>query len=277
MAIERSSYVYDSARRSPGPIEEFQQVLRYRYLIIQLLRRDILTRYKRSFLGVAWTMINPLGMMLVLSIVFTKAFGVDIPGYPAYILSGIMAWNFFAQTTTAAMVNLVWGGGLLKRIYMPRTSFALAAIGTGIVNMLFAFIPLIIVMLITGMPIRWTVIYMPISMLLMAAFSLGFGLLLSTFAVYFPDVAEMYQIALTAWMYLTPVIYPESILPESYRWWITHLNPMYGLIRLFRLPIYAGQIPTWGDLWPSLLISVGILALGWWFFSSKADEMAYRI
>ncbi len=268
--------VYDSAAQISPALEEFREVSRYRYLIGQLVRRDILSRYKRSVLGVAWTMLNPLGTMIVLSIVFSQLFK-SIESYPAYLLSGLIAWNFFAQTTNASMSGLVWGGSLLQRIYIPRTIFGISAIGTGLVNLFFSIIPLIIVMLFTKTPIQISIVFLPLSILLLAAFALGFGLILSTIAVYFPDVAEMYQIILTAWMYLTPIIYPEEIIPKTLLPIIQKFNPMYSLIRLFRFPIYDGRIPTIEEIIPALLWSVGLLVIGWIFFTSKSDEFAYRI
>ncbi len=269
---------YDSASRGSPPIEELREVFHYRNLILQLTRRDVMTRYKRSVLGIAWTMLNPLGMMVVLTIAFSHIFRFDTEfGYPAYVLSGLLAWNFFSQTTTAAMVNLVWGGGLLHRIYIPRTSFALAAIATGLVNLTLALIPLILINAITGVPIQATVLFLPIPMLLLAAFALGVGLLISTFAVYYPDVAEMYGIAMYGWMYLTPVIYPITILPENYRFWITHLNPMYYFLEIYRAPIYYGKLPTLDVLIPAILIAVFSLIVGWIVFTNKADEFSYRI
>jgi ABC-type polysaccharide/polyol phosphate export permease len=130
---------------------------------------------------------------------------------------------------------MVWGGGLLQRIYIPRASFCLAAIGTGLVNILIATVPLI-VLLITDVPIRPSLIALTAADLAVACFSIGIGLMISTIAVYFPDVAEMYQIFLTAWMYLTPIVYPEEILPEL-PVLLTHLNPMYYLVRLYRIPL----------------------------------------
>lgn len=137
---------YDSARRPPPAVEELQALWRYRDLVVQLVRRDLVARYKRSVLGIAWTMLNPLGMMLVLTLVFSHLFRT-VPAYPAYVLIGLMAWNFFAQSTVMAMRQLVWGGTLLQRIYMPRTTFAVSAVGTGLVNLVFAFIPLLVVLL----------------------------------------------------------------------------------------------------------------------------------
>ncbi len=270
--------VYDSTRRGSAVFEELREILNYRHLIGQLVRRDILTRYKRSVLGVAWTMLNPLGMMLVWTLAFSQFFkSANLPAYPAYALNGLLAWTFFSQTTTASMVNLVWGGGLLNRIYIPRVSFALAAMGTGLVNLLLSLVPLTIVMLVTGMPITWAVIFVPVSIIIICAFALGVGLIISTWAVYFPDIAEMYQIVLTAWMFLTPIMYPETILPQAYRVYITMLNPMYHMVKLFRIPVYYGRFPTLAEFLVPFLIALVVLVIGWVIFARKSDEFAYRI
>ncbi|RPI20472.1 MAG: ABC transporter permease [Chloroflexota bacterium] len=276
MTNSKQVVTYDSADRTPAALEELRSLFRYQHLVIQMVRRDILTRYKRSVLGIAWTMLNPLGTMLVLTIVFQYAFGRQ-EGYAAYVLSGLVAWTFFAQTTHAATVNLVWGGGLLKRIYAPRTVFALSAIGTGLINLTLSLVPVLIVMLATRVPIRPALLFFPIPMIFLAMFSLGMGLLISTIAVFFADVIEMYQIFLTAWMYLSPIIYFPDYLPEEFRIWIVRLNPMFHLIQLFRAPIYDGRVPEISEFLLSGGIAVGTLVIGWIFFTKKADEIAYRL
>ncbi len=268
--------VYDSASRVSPALEEIREVGKYRYLVGQLVRRDILSRYKRSVLGVAWTMLNPLGIMIILSIVFSQLFKT-VASYPAYILSGIIAWNFFSQATTAAMNGIVWGGNLLQRIYFPPTIFGISAIGTGLVNLALSIVPLILVMLFTHLSIQPSIIFLPVSMLILAAFSLGFGLILSTMAIYFPDVSEMYQIILTAWMYLTPIIYPDTVYPARLLPFVQKLNPMYPLIKLFRIPIYEGRFPSVADILPGLIWAVGVLIVGWLFFTSKSNEFAYKV
>jgi len=268
--------VYDSARRPPAMLEELKAAWRYRDLVVQLVRRDVVARYKRSLLGVAWTMLNPLGTMVVLTIAFSQVFGAT-RSYPGYLLVGLLAWNFFAQTTVAAMRQLVWGGSLLQRIYVPKTLFTISAVGTGLVNLLLSLVPLAAVMLVTGLPIQPAVLFLPLSILLLAAFALGVGLLLSTAAVYFPDVIDMYEIGLTAWMYLTPVIYPEEIIPESFRFWFLNLNPAYHLIKLFRQPLYYGMWPTPTRLACAAFVGLGALAVGWLVFTRRADDFAYRI
>jgi ABC-type polysaccharide/polyol phosphate export permease len=268
--------IYDTDQHSIAALQELREIFRYRNFIGQLARRDILTRYKRSILGVAWTMLNPLGMMIVMTLAFSQLFS-QIPGYPAYILSGLVVWIFFSQTTTASMVNLVWGGGLLNRIYIPRTSFAIAAIITGLFNLFFSLVTLLLVIIIIGLPVRISILFLPYPMILLAAFSLGVGLLISTLAVYFPDVSEMYQILLMAWMYLTPIFYPESILPKTYGPLLIKFNPIYYMVRLFRASIYEGRFPTYAEIWPATLIALVVLVTGWYLFSKKSDEFAYRI
>lgn len=274
-ATKKADNVYDSTQRGSLALEELREVFQYRDLIYQLVRRDIVTRYKRSVLGIAWTMLNPLGMMIVLTLVFAGLFQT-VQGYPAYVLSGMIAWTFFSQTTTAAMQQMVWGGALLHRIYLPRSSFAVASIGTGLINLVLSCVPLILIIFITGIPVRATMLFLPVAMALLALFSLGLGLALSTLAIYFPDVAEMYQVVLIAWMYLTPIIYPPEIIPETYRYWLFHLNPIYYLIQLFRQPIYDGILPSWPLMAVGSLISISTLVVGWIVFSRKADEFTYR-
>ena len=266
--------IYDSAKRGPIALEELRELWRYRHLIYQLVRRDIVSRYKRSVLGVAWTMLNPLGMMIVLTIVFSQVFGRG-ESYPAYLLSGLVAWNFFAQTTNVGMRQLIWGGGLMSRIYLPRTAFPVSAIGTGLLHLLLSLIPLFIVLMVTGVRIKLAVLFLPISILLIAAFSLGVSMLLSSFTVYFPDVAEMYQIVLRAWMFLTPIIYPESIYPDTYRFWILNLNPMYHLVKVFRHPVYAGELPQTNEVIIAVGIAIIMLLFGWLFYTREAEKIAY--
>lgn len=267
--------IYDSDRQVSLALSELRDLKKYHYLLRQLVRRDILTRYKRSVLGVAWTMLNPLGTMLILSFVFSNLFKAE-QFYSVYILTGIITWNFFSQGTNAAMSGLMWGGSLMKQMYVPRTIFGISAIGTALVNLLLSLIPLILVILITGAPLYWTWVFVPISILILVCFTLGFGLFISTLGIYFPDVAEMYQIILSAWFYLTPIVYPESIIPERLRW-LFFANPMYAMLKLFRLPIREGLIPTFAQIWPAAAWGIVTLVLGWLFFTSKSDEYAYRV
>ena len=179
------------------------------------------------------------------------------------------------QATRAIIQHTVWGGELFRRIYLPRTSFAVSAVGTGLVNFILSMIPLIILMLLIGTPLRWSALITPFAMLLVASFTLGLGLIVSTLAVFFPDVSEMYEIVLLGWMYLTPIIYPEEIIPQTYSYWLFNLNPMYHLVKIFRMPLYDGLLPDWKTLLVGSIVSLLTLIIGWFVYSRKADEFAY--
>jgi ABC-type polysaccharide/polyol phosphate export permease len=268
--------VYDSAKRPTPVLEELVELWRYRDLVVQLVRRDIVARYKRSLLGVAWTMLNPLGTMVALAVVFSQVFASK-PAYAAYLLSGLVAWTFFAQSTLSAMRHLVWGASLLHRIYIPRTLFAVTAILTALVNLGLALIPLFAVILFSGLRPGPPVLFLPVAILLLGAFALGTGLLLSTLAAYFVDVGELYELLLPILLYLTPVIYPESILPPWARGWLVDANPFYRLIVLFRGPLYDGVWPEPAAVLAGSLLALGVLTLGWVVFTSRADEFPYRV
>ncbi len=146
--------------------------------------------------------------------------------------------------------------------------------GTGIVNLLLSVLPLLAMMLVVGRPIRLTILFLPIPIILLSAFALGVGLLLSGMAVRFPDIAEMYQIILQAWMYLTPIMYPADILPEAIRK-LQLLNPMYYLILLFRVPIYDGVLPSLQLILAATAIALTTLVIGWVYYSRQTDAFAY--
>lgn len=274
-ALKTEASIYDSARRLPPALEELLQLLRYRDLVLQLISRNIKARYKRSMLGVVWTMLNPLLMMIVLTLVFSNLFGLRVPNYSVYLLAGLLLWGFFSQATLASTSEIVWGASLMQRIYVPRTIFAVTAVGNGLVNLCLALIPLTLIMLVLGVPLSPAMLILPLPILLTSMFTLGIALFVSSLAVYFADIVEIYQIGLTAWMYLTPIIYPLDIIPERYRW-LFHLNPMYHLITVYRTPIYLQNLPPLQSVgWATLAAAVTLLA-GWWFFTRSADEIAYR-
>lgn len=255
---------------------ELGSLYKYRFLIMELIIRNIKTRYKRSLLGVAWTMVNPLLTMLVMTIVFSQLFAFELPRYPIYILSGILLWNFFAETTVSAVRNLIWSSRLINRIKIPSSLFAAAAVGTGLVNLIIALLPLSLIILITKSQLGSALLFLPVAILLASVFSLGVGLAVSSQAVFFTDVVDMYQILLLAWMYLTPIFYPQEIIAEKYQW-IIHVNPMYYLLECFRSPIYFNQIPDLNIVLSAGIISITTLIVGGLIFVNKSDQFAYYL
>ncbi|NUM43966.1 MAG: ABC transporter permease [Anaerolineales bacterium] len=266
---------YDSATTGIPAIREFQELFRYRDLLKMLVSNSIKTRYKRSALGVLWTLLNPLLNTLVLTIAFSRVFRFDVANYPVYILSGLVFWNFFAQTTAYAMQQLVWGSNLIKRIYVPRTIFAVSVVGNGLVNLSLALMPLLVIMLAYRLPLTLALLFLPVAILFMGMFVLGVSLLFSAVAVFFTDLIEIYNVGLSALYFLTPIIYPVSVL-ENYPW-LLKINPIYILLDLFRQPIILGQVPSSAQILTGGVIAVVTMVAGWWVFTARADEFAYRI
>jgi ABC-type polysaccharide/polyol phosphate export permease len=268
--------VYDSAARPHPLIEELIALFKYKELIVQFVSRSIKTRYKRSFLGVVWTMLNPLLTMIVLTLVFANLFRFQIENYAVYILSGLIVWSFFSTSTSTAMGEMIWSGNLLNRIYVPKSVFAVSAVGTGLYNLVISMVPLFLITLVLGVNIGWEVLVMPFAILLLAIFSLGIGLILATAAVYFADMLPVYEVVLTIWMYATPIIYPLEIVPPNLRW-VFQLNPLYYLLEAFRLPLFNQVVPGPGIWIPAIFVSLAALIAGGLFFTANSNEYAYRI
>jgi ABC-type polysaccharide/polyol phosphate export permease len=266
---------YDSFAQGNQAVFEFKELIRYRDLVGQLVSRNLTARYKRSVLGILWTMLNPLMMTVILAFVFSNLFAAK-QQLVAYILVGLIAWNFFQQVSTHAMSELVWGGTLLQRIYIPKTIFAVSALGTGIVNLGLSLIPVFIVMVVIKTPFKLTLLFLPISIILLAGFSLGLGLFLSNLSSGFTDVFEMYQIFTTGWYFLTPILYPLDIISPQ-KLWLFKLNPMYALVEVFRQPIVNGVIPDRKILALAAFSSLFALVIGWWTFTRNAAKLAYRV
>ena len=268
--------IYDSAKRKHPAIEELLSLYQYRDLIFQLVRRDLVARYKRSVLGIAWTMLNPLGTMLIMVVVFNHVF----PGtenFAAYVLTGLISWMMFSQSTSVAMSSMVWGSALFKQIYLPRTAFVLSTILSAMVNFVLSLVPLLFILIITRVPLRPSIILVPFFMILLLAFSLGVALLLSTITVFFPDVADFYPVVLTAWMYLSPIIMPLEFYREILNGILLYVNPFYYVMNLFRLLVLDGVFPhlrTWAA---ASVVSFGVLLIGWIVFCKKADTFAYHV
>lgn len=267
--------VYDSAHQPHPMVRELGELVRYRDLIRQLAVRNIKVRYKRSVLGIAWSMFGPLLMMATLSLVFTQLFQTTTPNYPVYLFPGLLLWNFFAQTTSTITAEVIGGVDLWKRIYTPRTAFAIAATATGLVHLSLAVVPLLVVMVAVGAPLSLSLLTVPFVALCAALFALGVGLAVASVAGHFADVGDLYQVVIGTWLYFTPVIYPRSILPPSLGW-LWRLNPMAHLVEAFRLPFYEHRPPSLLLLLTITLIAGTTAAFGWWLFTRTSDDLARR-
>ena len=269
-----SASVYDSARQRPRWLEEAVFLWQYRGLVHELVIRDIKVRYKRSVLGMLWTMLAPLLNMIALTLVFSALLKTTISNYPVYFMAGQIFWNFFAQTTQTAAMQTQASNDLAKRMFVPRSVFVAAAVGGGLVNLALSLLPLLLILLVTGFPFHASWAFLPVSVFILTLFTAGVALLLFTLTSRFADVREMYGVIVQTWFFLTPIVYEPSIVPFRYRVWLS-LNPMYHLIQVFRKPIYDGTLPSPELIIVSLGFSVTVLVTGWVYFCHRTDKMAY--
>jgi len=245
--------------------EEWRDILKSGHLLYNLVHRDITVRYKRSTLGTLWTLLNPLLLVVILVIVFSHVFRFAVEHYEIYLLSGLLPWTFFSQTTVTSMAATGWNGPLMKRVRVPKSIFTLSTTISGIVNLAISYLPLLALMIIRGVPFRPSLLFLPISIAILAVFTFGLSLALSTVSVYFVDVREMFNILLTALLYLTPVIYPLNIIPAKWQPLI-HANPMYYMTEIVRIPIHAGILPSMQLVGVCVSLALASLLIGWMTF-----------
>jgi ABC-2 type transport system permease protein len=257
------------------PIGEFRDLLSSGNLLYSLVWRDLTVRYKRSIVGFFWTMLNPLLLMIIFTIVFSALFRfAGIHRYEIYFLSEYLVFNFFMQTTTQSMNSLQWNGMLMKRVKVPKTVFSLSTTLSGTVNLSLSYVPLFVLMLILGMPIQPTVLFLPVAFLAIAMFTMGVSWILSALAVFFEDVVHMWGVGVFALMYMTPIIYPIEIIPEKWLW-IIRMNPLTHLFKLARDPVYHGRLPELHIFWASL--TVGLVAMiGGWLLHQRMSRHFYH-
>ena len=253
-----------------------QNFKKYQPLLNELIARDIKTKYRRSLLGVLWTILNPLLMMVVLSVVFSNLFRFDIEYFPVYLLSGQLIFNFFSESTTNAMSSIIANGPLIRKIYVPKYMFVLSRIFSSTINLLASFTALICVMLVMRVRLHYTVLLSVIPLLMIVFFSLGAGLILAAITVKFRDVMHLYSVFITALMYLTPVIYPMSILP-SWLEKIVLLNPITNILMMFREFMIYGTFPSILSIVIGTVEVVIILVLGVYVFYKNQDEFILNI
>ena len=244
---------------------------RFRHLLLLMVKRDFVTRYRRSVLGVFWSLLNPVLTMLVLTMVFSLLFRFEIPNFPIYLLSGQIIFNFFSESTNRAMVSVINGAGIIRKVYIPKYIFPASCILSSLVNFAFSFAAFLFIFVVTRAPFHWTMLLIPIPILYLFVFSLGVGLLLSSMAVFFRDMTYIYGVGITLLMFLTPIFYPASILPDRV-YHLIHLNPLFHFVNYFRELALNGNFP---GLWANIIcagFALAALSLGLYATMSKQDK-----
>lgn len=254
-----------------GLVRDFREIIRFRGLLFELVLRDLKVRYKRSAIGFLWSMLNPLLMMLVMSMVFENLFKSAVPDYPIYVFCGLLFWNFFSASTTTGLQSILGNGNLIKKVYVPVALYPLSNVASALVNSLLSLGPLFILMALFHAHFHMSLLLLPISIAIVVTFSTGITLLLATVNVFFRDVTHLYTVALTALVYLTPVMYPASIIPKHYSL-IYKCNPLYYYLTLLRDPIYNGTFPSLITFALSGLLAILTLILGYAYLFAHRNK-----
>ena len=256
--------------------EKIGGLIRFMPLLKELVVRDIKVRYRHSILGLIWTILNPLMMMVVITVVFSTLFKQNIPYFPIYYLSGSLVFSFNSEATTTALNAMISNAALIKKVYIPKYLFPLSNIISGLVNLAFSLIAMFIVMIIVRAPFQPTLLLIPIPIFYTFLFSTGLGLTLAAMTVYFRDIAHFYGVFILAWTYFTPIFYPAEILSDTVMA-IMRFNPMYHFVSFMRSLVIYGVFPSMKENAVCLGIGLAMLALGLFVFYKKQDNFVLYV
>lgn len=251
-------------------------VKKYRFLIHQLVTRDFKTKYKRSVLGVLWSFLNPLLTMIIQYIVFSTIFKADISNYPVYLLTGIVMFNYFSEACGMTLTSILSNASLITKIYVPKYIYPLSRVLSSTVNLLVSLIPLMCVIVFTGVPITPAYLLIIFALCCLIVFCLGLGMLLASSMVFFRDTQFIWGVLSMIWMYATPIFYPESILPQQFSF-VLEINPLYYFIRFARTCILDGVSPEPIMYVQCALFALGMLAIGAITFKKSQDKFILYI
>ena len=239
-----------------------------RFILKQLVTKDFKRKYRRSVLGIAWSVLNPLMMMIVMSVVFSFVFRADIENYPLYLILGNITFSFMSESTSQALMSFIDAAPLLKKVRVSRFVFPVQKVLFALVNFTFSLVAVALVMLWFRVVPTWHIIWLPVCLFLLVLFCSGIGLIVGSLAVFFRDVVHLWSVILTAWTYLTPIFWvPTQLAANGAPTWvmsIVELNPMYGFVTFMRDIFLWNQNPSMQTLglcviWAVVMLGIGIL------------------
>lgn len=249
---------------------------RYGFLIEQLVSRNFNTKYRQSILGVLWSFLNPMLTMLVQYLVFSALFASDIDHFPVYLICGIIAFNFFTECVTLGMDSIVLHASLITKVAMPKVILPFSRALSSLINLLISLLPLLVLMLLTGVMPSPALLLLPLAIGLLFVFALGVTLLLATLNVFFRDTRFLWSVISLLWTYATPIFYPDTIWPEKLRP-LFHLNPMYHYIDFLRQIVIGGTAPSPERLVCCIVFALLALLLGGMVFRRQQHKFVFHL
>jgi len=254
---------------------------KYLFLLKELVSRDFKVKYKRSVLGVIWSILYPLLQMAVMAIVFSQMFRFSMEGtnYIVYLMTGIVIFQFFSDATNQAMSSIVSNFCLIRKIYIPKYLFPLSKTLFAGINFLLTLIPLLLIIILSFFGenpcyINWYYLLLPYILFMLFLFATGIGFILSAVSVFLRDMLYIYGIVLTIWQYFTPIFWNMTILPESYQIFFK-LNPLYHFLNSTRMITLYSMCPSWISLLVCGVIGLGTFVIGCIVFRKSQDKFIY--
>jgi lipopolysaccharide transport system permease protein len=258
-------------------MEILKEIYNYRQMVYSLVRRDLRGRYKASVLGFLWTFINPLLQLVIYTIVFSIILKSGIDKYYLFLFVALVPWIFFQASITGGSSSIIAQQDLVKKIYFPREVIPISYVTSCFVNMLFSFIIIFLVVLVSGIQLNILGVFcLPVIMLVEYIMAVGFALIASAVTVYFRDLEHILSIITMAWMYLTPVLYSVDMIPEDLRK-VFMLNPMVPIIDAYREVLYYGGVPNLKSLLNGFILGVLFLAAGFIVFGKLKKHFAEEL
>lgn len=255
---------------------DLQQHRQYAFVIRQLTAREVKRKYARSYLGIVWSVLNPLLSMAVLSLIFSQLFRRSIENYPIYYLTGYILWQTFTGATTAAMTTLVDNKPLLMKVKFPMELFILTRVYTALIQLGYSLAAYAVMLAVFRVSLQWAVLASPLIILCLFAFSLGISYILATAYVFFGDVKHLYTVLLTLWMYCSAIFYPVEQLQGFIRLVILN-NPLYVFIHCLRKAVMQGLWPAGMEWVQMVLWSVGVYLFGHWIFRRNRNTIMQKL
>jgi lipopolysaccharide transport system permease protein len=253
---------------------DWRELWAYRELLWVLTARDIKVRYKQTVLGAGWAILRPFITMVIFSVVFGQLAKMPSDGYPypVFVYAALLPWTFFATAIGTSGGSLVGSSHLVSKVYFPRLIIPLSSVGAGLVDLLISTGILLLMMLYYGVGWSWNLLAAPLLLLFVIFTALGVGTLLSALTVAYRDFTHLTPFMVQIWMYITPVIFPVSLVPERWQW-LLYLNPMTGLVEGFR-SAFLGKPFDWGGLGISFAIAIAIFLIGVAYFEKVERRFA---
>ena len=256
--------------------KKIKEIYNYRHMLKTLIKQDIDGRYKGSIFVFLWSLLNPLLLLVVYSLVFQIIFKADIENYPIYLFICLMPWNMFSNTIFNGTMCVSNNSSIIKKVYFPREVLPISVVVSNVIQYCYSFVIVLLALLISGVGVSWYILLVPIIVLIQAIFSLGVIMILGAINVYIRDVQYIMTPVMMIWMYATPILYSINMVPEKYLS-LYMLNPMANLIRAYQDILYNQTMPNFQSLGIITLISIGVLFIGCKVFNKLQRRFAEEV